>query len=548
MQNAALKFDKFDLSVLILKSLKTERRSTILWGPETRLVESALTKAWNKHGQKHIEAIKNAFTVKGRKDPEISVNVKKVEAAQKKLKDAGKKTWADANEKVLQALAATEARATKHFMQQAKDALAKQDLEQLLIAEANADHVAIFTERFPGRVVQPEVRRMVGLAKQSPGLRTVDKITLVERIRRFDKLPTRYWEGLSEVHVGRAWNYTGLQMAQSRGVSEGVIIAQRDERTCPVCGRMDGKTFSVPDAASRAVSIMESTTPDQIVSQGAFPRVADIDNRSPAQIRSAGYMPPFHNRCRCEIQMLWSQSPAAPEIAAPPMFKDEKLQAQYEKSFTKFSKMPLKDFTDKKVWMKSLSPSVRKGLDEWTGDTTKPYAMALKRTYVRLENPQLKVRMPSWWSKKKLDGIKAAQDKIKDVDYVNMRAWSQAYMEKKGIKEVKLHRGIQGETGRMMTRELDTSAAEVVLKEDPIIGFSTNPDVANTWGMQAGGVNTWQTLGRRDIIMYEECWFKTAAKKGDMIAWETETIAIGGNRTVNMQAQVWGEGSDGIYW
>lgn len=46
---------------------------------------------------------------------------------------------------------------------------------------------------------------------------------------------------------------------------------------------------------------------DTIPNEFPFPRVPQIDNKSPAQIRKMGLCPPFHGRCRCDIQFLWGE-------------------------------------------------------------------------------------------------------------------------------------------------------------------------------------------------------------------------------------------------
>jgi hypothetical protein len=110
---------------------------------------------------------------------------------------------------------------------------------------------------------------------------------------------------LGDVYAGRAWQGTTISLAHEKGFDQYQVIAVTDKLTCPVCSRLDGRTFKVEKSYDKFDTYLHTQgNVDKIISLFPFPRVADVDNKSPAQIGVSGWMPPFHPKCRCEMVML----------------------------------------------------------------------------------------------------------------------------------------------------------------------------------------------------------------------------------------------------
>ena len=241
--------DNFDLAFDVLKAVKGQA----MYDPEVELMTGIFRKALKKHFSKLTKEIISSFTLTGN----ISVNPKKIEKAFKKYRNSGTKVWEDVQDKILQLLAITQERASNYFGRQQKKQIreAKKKADGITTdawhkysTEALSDHVAAFTKEYPDRILHPEVQRMIKITEMDEKERLLTKHALKERIRGIKDLPEKYFENVSDVYAGRAWAYTGIQMAHTHGVTEYQVIAQNDRRTCKVCSILDGKTFSVQQA------------------------------------------------------------------------------------------------------------------------------------------------------------------------------------------------------------------------------------------------------------------------------------------------------------
>jgi len=343
-EDALTELDSFDLAFMVmmgyvkmaplseaLERLTKADKRTQMWGPEVEMASQALIRAFRKENSAAMKDFVAAFDTSG----DISVDGKKARKAIVRVTASKmKNVWKASKEKVLQALAVASERAEEHYIKQSKKTTKKVQKQeaafQLWMTEALGDHVEAFTTQFPKRVLHPEARRLVKLAELSPGQRLIDKANLKNRIETFTKMPGKYIDGVADVQIGRAWTFTGLEMAKQNRVTACQIVAHRDEVTCPVCESFDGKYVDVAPAHANMMQLLEAPVDaDGLVAAAPFPRLPDIDNKSPSQVRALGFLPPFHNKCRCDIVYLWGEvAVPLPKGPAPlPQAKDYKATA-----------------------------------------------------------------------------------------------------------------------------------------------------------------------------------------------------------------------------
>ena len=317
--------DPFDSTYLAVKALESHGSPDYLWGPEADLVQRALVQAYRKHGKEEVEKVIDAFDFSPEAEDEVLVDMAKINARIKATTSLGKKMWLQAGKKVRAAVDSTVERSLAHFKrQQSRETkppkqwegrIRKQATEwEAFIAAAEADHIAEFTQRFPERVLHPEIRRLGGLSQSKEAFRTIDKVQLQDRLGRIGDLSENYFANMSDVQVGRTWISTGIEYAYSQGVTEYMVVSERDKATCPVCRRIDGRTFRVTQAREKIAEALNAETAEGVAEAAPFPRVSDIDNQPPEAVRDLGLVPPFHGRCRCDVIMLWSD-PGAADVA-----------------------------------------------------------------------------------------------------------------------------------------------------------------------------------------------------------------------------------------
>lgn len=365
-----VKMDEFDFAFRVVKQASRKSR----WGPQAHMIVQLYRKAWAAECGEMCTAITDAFDRSG----DISVDAKKVRnILRKETPGLGQRLWDRVSDGVEEVLDQTTLEAVRHTIRsfrKSEHKVEKQTMStgadftmddwMLYFNQAQGNHLQAFTLAYPDRVLHPEVNRLVTLAETKPGLRTIDKADLLRRIERVDHIGNLYFEHMSDVNVGRLWNFTALEMAHNAGVTTYQVIAQRDKITCPVCNRLDGRKFSVQQAWESIEKSMPGFSVADVTASNAnglaaamqqafpFPRVAQIDNLSPQQVSNQGWFAPFHGRCRCDTVMLWKQE--SPMISIPP--SDLQIQMGSVKSFgEKYVSGTLNPQIE--MWAKSKIPS-----------------------------------------------------------------------------------------------------------------------------------------------------------------------------------------------
>ncbi len=140
-------------------------------------------------------------------------------------------------------------------------------------------------------------------------------------------------------------------------------------------------------------------------------------------------------------------------------------------------------------------------LDRWQNSTYKYEAMALKVKASSLENSTKDAKI--FWtnrfsSKGKVSDIEFLATRMKDDDYIKLRAMNQAYMKVRNMRSIKLYRGTDGRTGRVLVDKLISNPeSEFTFEDANIAGYTKSKRIARSFGTQKGGlVVTLQSLKR----------------------------------------------------
>lgn len=303
--------NSFDLSFLILTnkldSILRDKADVIFYGPEARLLGEVFVKSFRKNASASLKKLRSAFNLKG----DITVNTKKLKSAINSSKNFGEKIWKDVGDRVDEILTATGERAVGFYVKQStkrkKKKVDKQDRKagfSAFISESIKDHVKAYTESYPDRILHPEIERLAKIVQTSPQFRAIDKEMIKDRLLLMGQKGEEYFRGMSDVQVGRVWNYTGLELAHQNDVEEYMIVAQMDDpnKPCPECQVLHGQHFSVEKSREVMLDVLSQTDPDAIGEAAHFPSFAELTapDMTQEKISQQGYDPPFHGSCYAE--------------------------------------------------------------------------------------------------------------------------------------------------------------------------------------------------------------------------------------------------------
>lgn len=132
---------------------------------------------------------------------------------------------------------------------------------------------------------------------------------------KFAGTQNQYLEGVVANAVTSARVHGQIRSFQELNISQYVIVNPLDERTCPVCGHLDGKIFTIEHGLSVLEAELASMTPEEL--KEAHPwysekqlkeissRPGPVGKADADALATAGFsMPPFHFRCRCTVDVL----------------------------------------------------------------------------------------------------------------------------------------------------------------------------------------------------------------------------------------------------
>ena len=144
----------------------------------------------------------------------------------------------------------------------------------------------------------------------------------------------KYWDVVSSAALVRSRSFGCISGMVEAGITEYEILAMGDERMCPICGEMNGQTFSVRETQRVINHALSVDDPDK------FKEAMPWHTHSPAGMSKGKLLaegmniPPFHGRCRCTLIM--SETVEVSEVNDTEakvnslIEQDEKYQAEYD--------------------------------------------------------------------------------------------------------------------------------------------------------------------------------------------------------------------------
>jgi hypothetical protein len=136
-----------------------------------------------------------------------------------------------------------------------------------------------------------------------------------------------YFEGLAAHSATQARVFSQLNTFDRLGYTTYEIVNPNDHRTCERCQAMDGHVFTVQEGMARLNALSKATTLEAAkkaspyITRSEAAAVAKLPKGNLASSRGlaarGNVMPPFHFKCRCNLDVV-SESTAPPiEIIAP---------------------------------------------------------------------------------------------------------------------------------------------------------------------------------------------------------------------------------------
>lgn len=130
----------------------------------------------------------------------------------------------------------------------------------------------------------------------------------------FSGTSKQYFEGLVANAATTARVHGQLNSFAKNEFETYVIVNPLDERTCPICGHMDDKTFTVQQGRDVMEAEVAAQDPDAVKKAHPWigekqmlkisPKPGPVGDKDRNALAKAGFnLPPFHFRCRCTVDV-----------------------------------------------------------------------------------------------------------------------------------------------------------------------------------------------------------------------------------------------------
>jgi hypothetical protein len=123
----------------------------------------------------------------------------------------------------------------------------------------------------------------------------------------------RYWDVVSSAALVRSRSFGAISGMEEAGFTEYEILAMMDERTCAICGEMNGRVFSVSAAKTKMNEILEIKDPNEFKSALPWQNKPPVGVKSKTLMSEGKAIPPFHGLCRCTLIAAVALEPVTKE-------------------------------------------------------------------------------------------------------------------------------------------------------------------------------------------------------------------------------------------
>jgi hypothetical protein len=194
-----------------------------------------------------------------------------------------------------------------------------------------------------------------------------DELGQVSTPKGWNGSAAQYFEGLAAnaATVGRA--HGQMVSFEETGFTQYTIVNPEDERTCPVCSDMNGRTFTVAQGRQTMDAVLAADSPEgvktahpwkdpetgkRMTADGVGRIAPDRSAKSSEALSKAGFnVPPFHFKCRCAVDVEPGGPPAVAPTPVPPTPElPKRPRAVFPGApLPKFAETPTKPFSKRRM-------------------------------------------------------------------------------------------------------------------------------------------------------------------------------------------------------
>jgi hypothetical protein len=280
----------------------------------------------------------------------------------------------------------------------AKETEVARSMKQLAVRQTAQKQIELMLEDANG-TIQRVARGVLNRWLNQPKEEETAKVQKAPIVRDFSKAMEKAVRDTGRatiqmaagLHTSRLGSYGFLVEADALGLTTYQVSEQLDNRTCPVCQTMHGKTFTVQEAFDRLDSQLRVDNPADLKHLAPWPKqdtgsVASLRGMSDAEIRQAGWdTPPYHPLCR---GILVESGKAPPSVNVIPAargateFASRKVTK--DQIGAEFTKVGGKDESVEAVWATVFGGLAPKSVKSWfdkalPGDMTDLELGAMRR-------------------------------------------------------------------------------------------------------------------------------------------------------------------------